>query len=66
MRVKGASPKVAALKESMDNHDVNFMAMICAICKAQFTKVLPYYDIPMDTVGGVHQLISNAIVLGDK
>ncbi len=66
LRVKGASPKVAALKESMDSHGVNFMAMICAICKAQFTKVLPYYDIPMDTVGGVHQLISNAIVLGDK
>lgn len=66
LRVKGAYPKVAALKDVIDRKGVNMMTMICAICKAQFSKVLPYYDIPMDTVGGVHQLISNAIVLGDK
>ena len=66
VRVKGAAPKVAALKEVMDNQGVNTMAMICAICKAQFTKVLPYYDIPMEAVAGVHQLVSNAIQLGDK
>ena len=66
LRVKGAAPKTAALKEVMVEKEVNAMAMICAICKAQFTKVLPYYDIPMDTVVGVHQLVSNAIVLGAK
>ncbi|MBI5178085.1 MAG: (Fe-S)-binding protein [Nitrospinae bacterium] len=66
LRVKGAAPKAAALKEMMDEKGVNVMAMICAICKAQFTKVLPYYDIPMETVGGVHQFVSNAIQLGDK
>jgi hypothetical protein len=27
----------------VDQQGVNFMATICAICKAQFTKVLPYY-----------------------
>jgi len=66
LRVKGAAPKAAALKEMIDKKGVNMMAMICAICKAQFTKVLPYYDIPMEAVGGVHQFVSNAIQLGDK
>jgi hypothetical protein len=50
----------------VDDHGVNFMATICAICKAQFTKVLPYYGFNMSMVGGVHQLVSKAIRLGDK
>ena len=66
LRIKGALPRVTALKRVMDKDGVNFLALICAICKAQFSKVLPMYDIPMDTVGGVHQLVSNAIILGDK
>jgi hypothetical protein len=41
------------------------MATICAICKAQFSKVLPYYGFDMSMVGGVHQLVSKAILLGD-
>ncbi|OSM00431.1 putative Fe-S oxidoreductase [Magnetofaba australis IT-1] len=66
LRIQGALPRVTALKQVMENDNVNFLALICAICKAQFTKVLPYYGIPMDTVGGVHQLVSNAIQLGAK
>jgi hypothetical protein len=42
------------------------MAAICAICKSQFTKVLPYYGMGMDMIVSVHQLVSNAIVLGAK
>ena len=42
---------------------VNFLALICAICKAQFTKVLPYYGFDRNSVGGVHQLVSTAIKL---
>ncbi|MBF0282885.1 MAG: (Fe-S)-binding protein [Magnetococcales bacterium] len=64
LRIKGMLPRVTALKQVMKHDKVNFLALICAICKAQFSKVLPYYDIPMDTVGGVHQLVNNAIVLG--
>jgi hypothetical protein len=45
---------------------VNFMATICAICKAQFSKVLPYYGHKMGLVGGVHQLVSTAIQLGNE
>ena len=64
LRVKGALPRMEALKQVVDEHGVNFMATICAICKAQFTKVLPYYKFDMGLVGGVHQLVGDAIRLG--
>ena len=66
LRVKGALPRMEALKNLVDEHGVNFMAAICAICKAQFSKVLPYYGFDMNMIGGVHQLVSTAIRLGDK
>jgi Fe-S oxidoreductase len=64
LRVKGALPRMEALKHVVDEHGVNFMATICAICKAQFSKVLPSYGFNMSMVGGVHQLVSDAIRLG--
>ncbi len=66
LRVKGALPRMESLREVADGQGVNFMATICAICKAQFTKVLPYYGFNRAMVGGVHQLVSTAIRLGDK
>jgi Fe-S oxidoreductase len=66
VRVKGALPRMEALKHVVDQHGVNFMATICAICKAQFSKVLPYYGFDMSMVGGVHQLVSSAIRLGES
>jgi Fe-S oxidoreductase len=66
LRVKGALPRMEALQQVVDRHGVNFMATICAICKAQFTKVLPYYGFKMNMVGGVHQLVSTAIRLQAK
>ena len=65
-RIKGAFPRMEALQQVVDQHGVNFMATICAICKAQFTKVLPYYCFNMRLVGGVHQLVSTAIRLGNE
>ena len=65
LRVRGALPRMEALKNVVDDHGVNFMATICAICKAQFSKVLPYYGFDMSMVGGVHQLVSKAIRLGE-
>jgi Fe-S oxidoreductase len=65
VRVKGALPRMEALREVADARGVNFMATICAICKAQFTKVLPFYGFKMSMVGGVHQLVSTAIRLGE-
>jgi len=64
VRVKGSMPRMQALKQVVDNDGVTHMAAICAICKAQFTKVLPYYKFPMDMIQSVHGLVSKAIVLG--
>ena len=66
LRVKGALPRMQALQQVVDEYGVNYMAAICAICKSQFTKVLPYYKHPMDMIGSVHGLVSNAIVLDVK
>jgi Fe-S oxidoreductase len=66
LRVKGALPRMEALKHVVEEHGVTHMAAICAICKSQFAKVLPYYGFTMDSIVSVHQLVSNAIVLGDK
>ena len=63
LRVKGALPRMEALKHVVENNGVTHMAAICAICKSQFSKVLPYYDFQMDQIVSVHQLVSNAIVL---
>ena len=65
LRVKGALPRMEALKNVVDAHGVNFMAAICAICKAQFSKVLPHYGFDMSMIGGVHQLVGKAIRLGE-
>jgi Fe-S oxidoreductase len=66
IRVKGALPRMEALKRVVEENGVTHMAAICAICKSQFAKVLPYYGFPMDSIVSVHQLVSNAIVLGSK
>ncbi len=64
LRVKGALPRMEALKQVVDNHGVTHMAAICAICKSQFTKVLPYYGFGMDQIISVHQLVGDALILG--
>ncbi len=63
LRIKGALPRMEALKNVTKDHGVTHMAAICAICKSQFTKVLPYYGMTMDQIVSVHQLVSNAIIL---
>ena len=63
VRVKGALPRMEALSNVIEEHGVTNMAAICAICKSQFTKVLPFYGLDMDMIVSVHQLVSNAIIL---
>ena len=63
LRIKGALPRMEALKNVIADKGVTHMAAICAICKSQFTKVLPYYGMTMDQIVSVHQLVSNAIIL---
>lgn len=63
LRVKGASPRMTALQEVTESNGVTHMAAICAICKTQFSKVMPKYGYEMDSIVSVHQLVSNAIIL---
>ena len=63
VRVKGAMPRMTALTNVVKEDGVTHMAAICAICKSQFSKVLPYYNLGMDMIVSVHQLVSNAIIL---
>jgi len=66
LRVKGALPRMEALKKVVDDYGVTHMAAICAICKSQFSKVLPYYGMGMDMIASVHQLVGDAVVLGTE
>lgn len=63
LRKKGASPRMTAMKEVTEDHGVTHLAAICAICKTQFSKIMPAYGYEMDSVVSVHQLVSNAIIL---
>ncbi|MFV0515393.1 MAG: sulfate reduction electron transfer complex DsrMKJOP subunit DsrK [Jhaorihella sp.] len=63
LRKKGASPRMTALQQVSADHGVTHMAAICAICKTQFSKVMPAFGYEMDSVVSVHQLVSNAIIL---
>ena len=66
VRVKGALPRMQALKQSEEKNGVNTLAALCAICKSQFSKVLPFYDFDPFMVVSVHQLVSEALVLGKE
>ena len=63
LRKKGGSPRMKALKQVTEEYGVNKMAAICAICKTQFSKIMPYNGYAMDDIMSVHQLVSNAIIL---
>ncbi|MDZ7804453.1 MAG: (Fe-S)-binding protein [Thiohalophilus sp.] len=65
LRVKGAQPRMEAYKRVVDDNGVTNVAAICAICKSQFTKVLPYYGFGMTDIVSVHQLVSEALILSD-
>ncbi|MFQ5755524.1 MAG: sulfate reduction electron transfer complex DsrMKJOP subunit DsrK [Acidiferrobacterales bacterium] len=64
LRVKGALPRMEALKQVVDEYGVTNMVAICAICKSQFSKVLPYYGFNMDMIMSVHQLVGDALEMG--
>jgi len=52
-----------ALKDVVDSDGVNTLAAICAICKAQFVKILPYYKFPMTMMVSTHQLVGESLVM---
>ncbi|NOX42373.1 MAG: (Fe-S)-binding protein [Gammaproteobacteria bacterium] len=64
LRVKGALPRMEALKQVVDEYDVNTFVAICAICKTQFAKTLPYYKFDMDMITSLHQIVGDSLELG--
>ena len=63
LRKKGAEPRMRALKQVREEYGVSHMAAICAICKSQFTKVLPEHGFEFDAIMSIHQLVSNALIM---
>ena len=63
IRKKGSQPRMRALQQVAEEHGVTHMAAICAICKTQFSKIMPEYGFEMDNIVSVHQMVSGAIIL---
>ncbi len=63
VRIKGAMPRMQALKTVEKNSGVNTLVAICAICKSQFSKVLPKYGFDPYMIVSAHQLVGDAIIL---
>jgi len=62
-RKQGALPRMSALQQVVENNGVTHMVAICAICKSQFSRIMPEYGYEMDQVLSMHQLVGNALVL---
>ncbi|MBM4460915.1 MAG: (Fe-S)-binding protein [Chloroflexi bacterium] len=56
VRMAGGKPRAMAVKHT----GANFLATICAICKAQLPEAMHYWDASVE-VGGVIQLLGNAL-----
>jgi Fe-S oxidoreductase len=66
MRLRGGFPRANAVKYVHEKNEVNFLACICAIDKAAFPPLLEYW-VPGVEVGGIHELVGNALVMdGEK
>jgi Fe-S oxidoreductase len=58
IRMAGGKPRAEACRET----GANYLATICAICKANLPEVMKHHKVPCE-VGGVHDLLARALVL---
>ena len=58
IRMAGGKPRAEACRAS----GANFLATICAICKANLPEVMKHHQVDCQ-VGGVHDFLGRAIVL---
>ena len=66
MRLRGGFPRANAVKYVHEKHGVNRLLCICAIDKATLSPLMEYW-VPQVDVGGVHELVGNALVMkGEK
>jgi Fe-S oxidoreductase len=62
MRLRGGLPRANAVKYVHEKHGVNLLTCICAIDKATLPPLLEYWA-PGVEVGGVHELVGNALIM---
>jgi Fe-S oxidoreductase len=66
MRMRGGLPRGNAVKYVKEKHGVNLLTTICAIDKATLPAVVDYWVGGVE-VGGIHELVGNALVMkGEK
>ncbi len=66
IRLRGGFPRANAVKYVKEKYGVNLLTCICAIDKATLPTLLEYW-VPGVEVGGVHELVGNALVMtGEK
>jgi Fe-S oxidoreductase len=66
MRLRGGFPRANAVKHVQEQFGVNLLTCICAIDKATLPPLMEYW-VPGMEVGGVHELVGNALVMkGEK
>lgn len=66
MRLRGGLPRANAVKYVKDKYGVNILLCICAIDKATLPTLLDYW-VPDTEVGGIHELVGNALIMkGEK
>ncbi|MEW6400548.1 MAG: sulfate reduction electron transfer complex DsrMKJOP subunit DsrK [Chloroflexota bacterium] len=58
IRMAGGKPRALAVKHT----GANYLATVCAICKAQLPESMHYWDVPVK-VGGVIDLLARALKL---
>jgi Fe-S oxidoreductase len=62
IRLRGGFPRANAVRHVKETYGVNFVACLCAIDKASLPPLLDYW-VPGVEVGGVHELVGNALVM---
>ena len=62
MRLRGGLPRANAVKYVRDQHGVNILLCMCAIDKATLPTLMDYW-VPGMEVGGVHELVGNALIM---
>jgi len=62
MRLRGGFPRANAVKYVKEKHGVNILTCICAIDKATLPTLMEYW-VPGMEVGGVHEMVGNALVM---
>ena len=66
MRMRGGFPRANAVRHVRDKHGVNRLLCMCAIDRATLSTLVEYWAPEVD-VGGIHELVANALVMkGEK